>query len=81
MLPRDVSAALADAALTVWDALGCRDLARLDFRVRDGVPYFLEANPLPGLNPATGDLVILAAGMGVAYPDLIRSIVDAALSR
>ena len=80
-LSRDVSAALTDAALTVWDALGCRDLARLDFRVRDGVPYFLEINPLPGLDPVTGDLVILAAGMGVAYPDLIRAIVDAALSR
>ena len=80
-LPASVSAALTDAALTVWDALGCRDLARLDFRVRDGVPYFLEINPLPGLDPVTGDLVILAAGMGVAYPDLIRAIVDAALSR
>jgi D-alanine-D-alanine ligase len=61
--------------------LGCRDLARIDFRVRDGVPYFIEANPLPGLAPGTSDLVILARGHGIEYPDLIRRILHAALTR
>ena len=36
-------------------------MARVDFRLRAGVPYFLEVNPLPGLNPESSDLVILAA--------------------
>ena len=41
----------ARRARRVFRALQCRDVARIDFRVRDGVPYFIEANPLPGLAP------------------------------
>ena len=43
----------------------------IDFRLRDGVPYFLEANPLPGLSPISGDLVMLSACVGIEYPELI----------
>ena len=76
-LPDPVVAALTLAALDVSAALQCRDLARIDFRVRDGVPYFIEANPLPGLAPVTSDLVILAQGHGIGYSDLIRRVFHA----
>ena len=56
-------------------------MARVDFRLRDGVPYFLEVNPLPGLNPDTSDLVILADLAGWTYPRLIERILAAALAR
>jgi D-alanine-D-alanine ligase len=80
-LPDSVVAALTIAALDISAALQCRDLARIDFRVRDGVPYFIEANPLPGLAPVTSDLVILAEGHGIGYGDLIRRILHASLTR
>lgn len=69
------------AALAAWKALGCRDVSRVDFRLRDGVPYFLEVNPLPGLSPTSGDLVLLAQAVGVEYPELIARIVQAAIER
>jgi D-alanine-D-alanine ligase len=47
----------------------------------DGEPRFLEANPLPGLNPETGDLPILAARSGMPYEALIGRIVEEALAR
>ena len=72
---------LDDSALAAYRALGCRDVARIDFRIREGVPYFLEANPLPGLAPGWSDLVILARGMGISHPDLILRILDATLRR
>lgn len=72
---------LARAALNAYEALGCRDVARIDFRVDHGVPYFIEANPLPGLAPGTSDLVILAEGYGISHGDLVRMILRAALSR
>ena len=80
-LPRDVIQAIETDALTVFAGLGCRDVARADFRVRDGIPYFLEINPLPGLNPNSGDLVLMTGRLGITYPELIRTILDAALKR
>jgi D-alanine-D-alanine ligase len=80
-LPHQTLLALESAALHAYDILGCRDVTRIDFRVRDGVPYFLEANPLPGLNPDTGDIVFIAKFMGVSHVRLIEMIVNAAISR
>jgi D-alanine-D-alanine ligase len=73
--------AVCRAALTCWDALGCRDLGRFDFRLRGGVPYFLETNPLPGLSPVSGDLVLLSGFMGIDYVELIARILRAATER
>jgi D-alanine-D-alanine ligase len=80
-LPAEATERVEQAARAVYRVLGCRDVARIDFRLRDGVPYFLEVNPLPGLNPESSDLVILARLAGWSYPQLITSILDAALER
>jgi D-alanine-D-alanine ligase len=80
-LPTAVSEKVEATALAAYRALGCRDVARIDFRLREGVPFFIEANPLPGLSPETGDLVILAGRAGVGHAELIKMIVDAALRR
>ncbi|HKB40026.1 MAG TPA: D-alanine--D-alanine ligase, partial [Gemmataceae bacterium] len=80
-LPPEVLGDIEQAALTAYEVLGCRDVARIDFRLRDGVPYFLEVNPLPGLNPESSDLVIMAGLVGVSHAELIGSILEAALDR
>ncbi len=72
---------LEASGLNAFRALGCRDFARLDFRVSpQGVPCFLEINPLPGLG-AQSDLVIMAKELGWTYERLIASVVDAAIER
>lgn len=75
------TAAVHQAALAAYRVLGCRDVSRIDFRLREGVPYFLEVNPLPGLNPESGDLVIMSKLRGWTYPRLIETILRAALDR
>jgi D-alanine-D-alanine ligase len=76
-----VTAQVEKAAAAAFQALGCRDIARVDFRLRQGMPYFLEVNPLPGLNPDDSDLVIMANLVGWSYSKLIGTIVEAALRR
>jgi D-alanine-D-alanine ligase len=73
--------AVEKAALKVFEVLGCRDVARIDFRLRGEVPYFLEVNPLPGLNPESSDLVILTGLTGWSYSQLIGSILQVAIDR
>jgi D-alanine-D-alanine ligase len=80
-LPEAITRRVADASLGAYRVLGCRDVSRLDFRLRDGVPYFLEVNPLPGLNPESSDLVILAGRLGMSHARLIEAILEAALER
>jgi D-alanine-D-alanine ligase len=64
------------------EVLGIRDLARMDFRVSaEGVPYFLEVNPLPGLNPQSGDYVIMGEAMGWSYNSLIAEVLNSAIQR
>jgi len=70
-----------DVALSAWRLLGCRDGGRIDIRSdANGRPHFLEVNPLAGLHPVLGDLVILSKLAGLTYHDLLGRILDSALS-
>jgi D-alanine-D-alanine ligase len=72
----------AEVALAAWRALRCRDGGRIDIRFGDdGKPYFLEANPLAGLNPDRSDLVFIARFKGLSYRDLIGRIMESFLRR
>ena len=53
----------------------------VDIRFRGGSPYFLEVNPLPGLSPDYGDLVIMSRKEGWAYEELILEIFRGARER
>jgi D-alanine-D-alanine ligase len=73
---------IKEFSLKSFEVLECRDFARLDYRISsEGIPYFLEINPLAGLNPRSSDLVIMANLVGIRYNELIGSILDAALRR
>src|SRR5438128_412134 len=74
--------ALERAARECFIALGCRDVARVDFRVdTQGRVYFLECNPLPGLTPEWSDLVLIAKATGIEYNALISEILSGAIRR
>jgi D-alanine-D-alanine ligase len=71
-----------EISLMVWQTLGCRDAGRVDIRC-DGEanPYFLEVNPLAGLNPEHSDLPIISKGKGLSYQTLIERILISASKR
>ncbi len=82
-LAEDGMARLAKkTALAAWRGLGCRDGGRIDLRADvDGIPQFLEVNPLAGLRPDHSDLPILCELAGMPYRELIAGIMRSALKR
>lgn len=65
----------------VFLVTGCRDFARVDFRLTDaGQPYILEINGLPGIT-LNSDLTLMAQVEGLTHADLVRNVLDAALKR
>jgi D-alanine-D-alanine ligase len=71
-----------EVSLAAWRGLGCRDGGRIDLRAdAQGMPRFLEVNPLAGLNPVISDLSILCNLAGMSYQELISRIMDSALKR
>jgi D-alanine-D-alanine ligase len=83
--PAEVSPRLAERLVALarqaFHLLGCRDYARVDFRVRpSGKPYILEVNPNPDFSPSAG----LAGGLasaGITHAQFTVDLVWAALAR
>jgi D-alanine-D-alanine ligase len=64
-----------------FEALRCRDFARIDFRLSPSLePYCLEVNSIPGMTPAS--LVPKAAqARGIDFDTLVETITRAAAAR
>jgi D-alanine-D-alanine ligase len=81
LAPREVDR-LERAGREVFAALGCRDVARIDFRLdAEGRIFFIECNPLPGLTPGWSDLVLIAQAAGIEHRALIGEILSNAIRR
>jgi len=69
-------------ALAAWRALNCRDGGRADVRLdRDGLPCFIEVNPLAGIRPGYSDLCFIAKFEGLSYQELIGKFLESFLKR
>lgn len=70
-------------ALTAFTEFGCRDIARIDFKISEKYNklFMLEVNPLPGLSPEYADLAIMAGKQGISYENLVLSILNHAILR
>ena len=83
--PPDVDLALAgaleDLTRRAFRLVGCRDYARVDFRVGPtGQPSIIEVNPNPCINPQAGLAAALAAS-GQTHAQFVVALTRAALKR
>lgn len=71
------AAALKHAALTMFDALGCAGVARMDFFLTEDGPVLNEVNTMPGLTAAS-QVPRMFAAAGLTYVELVERLVRAA---
>ncbi len=79
LVPREEQL-IRDVSLRACEILETRDYARVDIRLRDGIPYILEVNANPDISPGAG-LARSAQAGGLSYPKLIERILAMALKR
>ncbi|MFJ8384766.1 ATP-grasp domain-containing protein [Streptomyces sp. NPDC094438] len=80
-LEPSVNEEIAVHAMTLWDGLGLRGSARVDFVLsQDGRPFVLEVNTTPGMSRAS-NFVVAAALIGFAHTDIVLAMLHEALAR
>jgi D-alanine-D-alanine ligase len=81
VLPAQLEARIKETALRAYSLIGCRDYARIDFRLtKDGVPYVLEVNPNPDISDDAG-FARSARAQGYTFAEIVGKIVESALER
>lgn len=76
------TAVIKETALRAHSLIGCADLSRVDIILgRDGIPYVLEVNPLPGLDPKDSNFPYIAKHAGFSYGELMNKIVKVSMER
>jgi D-alanine-D-alanine ligase len=80
-LPGPVEKEASDIALRTYQALGCRDYARIDMRLdKNDRLFVLEVNPNPDLTEGVA-FMASAKAAGLSFADTLEVIVEEALKR
>jgi D-alanine-D-alanine ligase len=81
-LPQEEYEVIQTLSKRVYLALGCHGAVRVDLirSGKDGRPYILEANTVPGLS-RIGNLQAIASAAGLSYDDLIQEILTSAFEK
>jgi D-alanine-D-alanine ligase len=78
-LTAEETAAVTDAALGAYRALGCSGFSRVDLILAEEGPQVLEVNAIPGLTD-TSLLPQAAEAAGMSFEQLVERILDLALT-
>lgn len=75
-IPSDLAKEMSDLAILGYQVAECCGVVRFDFRTnKDGVPFLLEANSIPGMT-ATSLVPKAAAAVGIDFPQLCEIILQ-----
>lgn len=79
-LPKDVEDKIREASLKCYEILSCKVYSRVDFIIREGVPYFLEINTLPGMTKESL-FPKMAKSIGIEFSDLLDVIIESSINK
>lgn len=80
-IPQEIETLIKEYALKAYRLIGCRDYARIDFRLNEKNEVFiLEVNPNPDISDEAG-FARSAGAYGFQFDELIGKIVEYAMER
>lgn len=78
VIEKELENKLKDVAIQAFTKTECRGYARMDIRVKDGIPYVVDVNPNPYM-AKDGEIVLAASKQGLNYGDTIIRLCEFAL--
>jgi D-alanine-D-alanine ligase len=78
-LPNDLKKLVTEAAMASYQSLKCSVYARIDMMIKDGIPYVMEVNTLPGMTK-NSLLPKSAQAAGITYSKLLDLIIELSLN-
>jgi len=79
-ISKSLTKKVQDLALKVYKIIGAQGYSRVDFIIKNNIPYILEINTLPGLTP-TSLVPKEAKAAGISYSQLLERIIKLALGK
>ncbi len=79
-LPKELIKKIKDLALKCHKVLGLKDYSRVDFILKDDIPYVLEVNTLPGMTKRSL-LPLSASKAGYDYTRLLSKLIELGLRK
>jgi D-alanine-D-alanine ligase len=79
-LSPEESMSVESAAKMTFEAQGLRDYGRIDIRLKDGIPWVIDANDIPDFSPDSG-FPNTARVSGYDYNGMVRQLLDIPLQR
>lgn len=79
-LDKNIINQICDYSLFIHRTIGFRDISRIDWRVKQNVPYFIEATPLPSFIEGF-DFDFESQKRGKPFEGVLNKILDSALER
>lgn len=81
ILDKNIERRIKTIALNAYNALGCRDYARVDIRLSNrNVPYVIEVNPNPDISVDSG-FIRSSQAANISYDSLLNEIASYAIKR
>ncbi|MDE6021475.1 MAG: ATP-grasp domain-containing protein [Ruminococcus sp.] len=79
-LESEVIDLVCSQSLMIHNKIGFRDISRIDWKIKENIPYFIEATPLPALDK-NSDFDIGSRMRGRSFEDVINDVLISAMSR
>lgn len=73
-IPDDILKYCQDITLEVFNVLGCKGIARVDFIIENNIPYMLEINTVPGMS-AESIIPQQIEAMGMNLSDVLTELI------
>jgi len=74
----DETRKVQEATSRIYDIIGCSGIVRIDFIIKDGTPYFIEVNSIPGMS-AESIVPKQIRTMGTNMTDILTKVIEAKL--